>query len=270
MRAGVVVVIALAFAEMARGQAPCPGATLPAYAHNDYENPRPLSEALEIGLRGIEADVFLVNGTLRLGHDRRKAASGRTLEEVYLQPLRDLVDRCGTLTGDGRPFLVAIEIKEKSQPTYSALFELLTQYRPLFANPISGMSAPVEVVLVGWHPPLRTLRLDTHGLVRLQHRVLQPDAARPVASDEWVRLISVDYGKTMGRQWASQQRRTRWLATLREIKRATPKKLLRAHNVPADGTVYAALLDAGVDLIGTKDLRATRRLLQTKAGDESR
>lgn len=268
MRASVVVVIALAFAEIARGQAPCPSATLPAYAHNDYENRRPLSEALEIGLRGIEADVFLVNGTLRLGHDRSSAERGRTLEEVYLEPIRALVDRCGTLTADRRPFLIAIELKEKSQPTYSALLAALTRYRSVFAIPFSGTSAPVEVVLVGWHPPARTLRIDRDGLVRLQRRILQPDHPRSVGSDEWVRLISVDYGKTMGRQWASQQHRRRWLATLREIKRAAPEKLLRVHNVPAEGTIYAALLDAGVDLIGTKNLAATRRLLQRKGVDQ--
>ena len=264
MRAGVVFVIALAIGETSRAQARCPQSTLPAYAHNDYENSRPLSEALELGLRGIEADVFLVNGRIRLGHDRRSAERGRTLEEVYLEPLRNLVEQCGTLTADRRPFLIAIELKEKSPPTYSFLLELLTRYRSLFATTGAGMSAPLEAVLVGWHPSVRTFRPDTDGLVRVQHRILHPEGARSLPADEWIRLISVDYRKTMGRRWTSQTHRTRWLSALREIKRAAPEKLLRVHNVPPDRTIYAVLLDTGVDLIGTTDLSTTRRLLQAK------
>lgn len=33
---------------------------LPAYSHNDYRNRRPLLDALELGFRGVEADVFPV------------------------------------------------------------------------------------------------------------------------------------------------------------------------------------------------------------------
>ena len=54
----------------------CPRADLPAYAHNDYRNEAPLSEALALGYSGVEADVYLVNGVLRLGHDRREAQRG--------------------------------------------------------------------------------------------------------------------------------------------------------------------------------------------------
>ena len=32
-----------------------------AYAHNDYRNPRPLRDALSLGYRGVEADLFRVD-----------------------------------------------------------------------------------------------------------------------------------------------------------------------------------------------------------------
>jgi len=44
----------------------CPRGTLPAYSHNDYLNTHPLSDALALGYRGAEADVFLVKGELQL------------------------------------------------------------------------------------------------------------------------------------------------------------------------------------------------------------
>jgi hypothetical protein len=248
---------------MADAQAPCPQAELRAYAHNDYENARPLADALRLGYRGVEADVFLVDHALRVGHDRRRARRGGTLEALYLEPLGALAAQCGGLTADGRPFLLAVELKEPSPPTYAALVQLLARYSRLLtpAPDAGGAAAPVEVVLVGWHPPLSALRADSTGLlVRLQQRLTRPEDAA-VAPGSWVRLLSLDYGKTIGRRWATAASRRRWLAALREAKRAAPGRLLRVHNVPEDSRAYAALLDAGVDLIGSKQLATTRRLL---------
>lgn len=262
VRAGLIVIMVIFSAGTASSQLPCPSAKLPAYSHNDYENSYPLTKALELGFRGIEADVFLVDGTLRVGHDRRAAERGGTLEELYLEPLRSLVARCGTLTADRRPFLLAIEIKDSSYPTYDALLNLLARYRPLFARQLASASnAAVEAVLVGWHPPAGTLRREKDGLVRLQHRIVRRERPLSVPSTDWVRLISLDYGKTIGRPWVTADGRERWLAAVRDMKRAAPQLLIRVHNVPADGRIYAELLDAGVDLIGTKELAATRRLL---------
>jgi len=65
----------------------------------------------------------------------------------------------------------------------------------------------------------------------------------------------------MGRWWVSPAARQRWLMTLRAAKDAAPTRLLRVHNVPPDRMLYADLLGAGVDLLGTTQLRVTQRLL---------
>ena len=44
-----------------------------AHAHNDYEHDRPLLDALEHGFTSVEADVWLVDGELRVAHDREDA-----------------------------------------------------------------------------------------------------------------------------------------------------------------------------------------------------
>ena len=246
----------------ATGQAPCPRATLPAYAHNDYLNPHPLDDALRLGFRGVEADVFLVDGKLRLGHDVRGARHGATLETQYLKPLQAIVARCPVLAGDGRPFLLAIELKQPAAAVYDSLLSLLGRYRDLFTTPSGRMQAspPAEVALVGWHPSLQTLRFETDGLVRLQHHMSSPDDIA-AASNPWVRLVSIDYGKTIGRLPGTSPARQRWLAAVRAVKRVSPNTLVRVHNLPADGALYAALLTAGVDLIGTRELERSRRIL---------
>jgi len=240
-------------------QPSCPRSTLPAYAHNDYENSQPLFDALRLGYSGVEADVFLVNGVLRVGHDRRQARTGGTLEALYLTPLREIVSRCRRLTADNRGFLLTVEIKERSPATFDALLAVLDRYPELFM-PVSASRAPIELVLVGWHPPLSARRTTERARLGVQHRITAAAAVPPVPAE--VRLLSVDFGKAIGRQWLRAADCRRWIASLRAAKDANPHRLVRVHNVPADSTIYGALLDAGVDLIGTKDLIKTWQLLE--------
>jgi hypothetical protein len=246
-------------------QSPCPRGALPSYAHNDYENERPLTNALTLGFRGAEADVFLVGGVLRVGHDRRAARKGRSLEELYLAPLQALVARCGKLTADDGTFFLALEVKETSAATHDSLVALLGRYHELLAAP----KPAVHVVLVGWHPPTPFLDSSVHAQVSWQHRITKDNRDQHPQLDARVRLLSLDYGKTMGRWWVRADERRRWLARLREVKAGAPDRLLRVHNAPVDARVYAELLEAGVDLIGTKQLAKTARLLAVPpaAGD---
>ncbi len=62
-----------------------------AHAHNDYDHRRPLQDALDRGFNSVEADVWLIDGELRVAHDLDDAVPGRNLESLYLQPLADRV-----------------------------------------------------------------------------------------------------------------------------------------------------------------------------------
>ena len=251
-------------------QEACPRGTLPAYAHNDYVNKRPLYDALSLGYKGVEADVFLVDGELRLGHDRREARRGATLEARYLAPLRSLVARCGALTTDGRPFLFNVELKEESRPAFDTLVALLARYAELFTPDSQQATAPgyrppaIQVVLVGWSP--RSVADRTPVPLGTQARLRRPDARAVDAMDPAVGLISVDYRKTMGRWWLTRGRRRRWLSTVQEIKAAFPATRIRAYDAPVNERVYRNLLTAGVDLIGTMKLAPTARLLNSIVG----
>jgi hypothetical protein len=237
----------------------CPAGRLPAYAHNDYENDHPLADALSAGYAGVEADVFLVNGTLRVGHDRRAASRGGALESLYVAPLAELVERCGRITPAGAPFLLAIDIKEPSRPTYDEVVRLLSSHGGAFTFVAGQPRGPVEVVMVGWVPP------DDAGVPAsriLRHRRIAGHADTVTTDPQSrVALLSLDYGKTIGRPWRTRAGRARWLATLAAAKRLGGERRLRVHNVPVDSTVYAELLRSGVDLIGTKELRRSRSLL---------
>jgi hypothetical protein len=110
-----------------------------AHAHNDYEHDRPLHDALSNGIKSVEADVWLVDGDLLVAHDREDVQSGRTLESLYLAPLRQIVSQNGGSVYEGDPdyFTLLIDIKSDAVPTYLALHEelrrdqrLLTRFGP--------------------------------------------------------------------------------------------------------------------------------------------
>lgn len=237
----------------------CPRAMLPAYSHNDYEQARPLRDALALGFRGVEVDVFMIDGVLRVGHDRRSASRGGSLETMYLVPLDSLARRCARLTVDEQPYLLLLELKERGQAARDSLAAALQRY-PRLAG--SGKRATVEAVFVGPHQPaLHGYRGGEFDLHRHVGSTSPPGAAR-LAAHRSARLLSLNYGKTIGRRWRSARERRRQLETLGSVSRDTPGVFLRAHNVPLDSAIYSQLLAAGVDLIGTKQLAATSSLLR--------
>src|SRR5687767_9869260 len=90
-----------------------------AHAHNDYEHRRPLMDALEHGFCSVEADVWLVNGRLLVAHDLKDARPERTLEKLYLDPLRRRVEENGgRIFGTGPAFTLLIDVKSDATNTY--------------------------------------------------------------------------------------------------------------------------------------------------------
>jgi hypothetical protein len=103
-----------------------PRPLLAAHAHNDYEHPRPLFDALACGFASIEADIHLVDGRLLVAHDRKSVKPGRTLEALYLDPLRARVrENGGRVYRDGPTITLLVDVKSEAVATYAALDEML-------------------------------------------------------------------------------------------------------------------------------------------------
>lgn len=226
---------------------------LPAYSHNDYYNQRPLQDAIELGYQGVEVDYVMVGRDLRVAHGRGEVMAGRTLERLYLTPLRDRVKRCGWVQSPNRAFLLTVDYKDQGPRGYRALRELLEKYTELVGT--RERPGPVMVVLVGWQPPLRELARDTLELVTVQARISHSGLRIP-GDTALVGLVSLDYGKTMrwkGQGELSTQDR-RILQHITAARAALPGRPIRTYNVPPVPAVYQLLLRAGVDLIGIKSI----------------
>src|SRR6266851_7207869 len=109
------------------GKAPVP--LIQAHAHNDYEHKRPLFDALEQGFCSIEADIYLVDGKLLVAHDRDQVRPERTLQALYLDPLRERVKKNhGRVYPDGPEFTLLIDLKSDWRKIYPALRAVLKDY----------------------------------------------------------------------------------------------------------------------------------------------
>jgi hypothetical protein len=124
------------------GSLPKPGG-FALHAHNDYENARPLNDALDNGATSVEADVFLDGADLDVKHYAHRGARG-TLEELYLDPLRTRAARNGGRIYPGRtagPFQLVVELKAGGAPAYERLLEQIRVLPPA-----------VHVVVTGAYP----------------------------------------------------------------------------------------------------------------------
>ncbi|MCJ1462455.1 hypothetical protein MMC07_001057 [Pseudocyphellaria aurata] len=73
------------------------------HSHNDYWRALPLYTALSVGCISIEADVWLYNSTLYVGHETSALTVARTFESLYINPLLDILTKQNPVS----PFVTA-------------------------------------------------------------------------------------------------------------------------------------------------------------------
>ncbi|MFE2448459.1 phosphatidylinositol-specific phospholipase C/glycerophosphodiester phosphodiesterase family protein [Streptomyces sp. NPDC059426] len=117
-----------------------------AHAHNDYEHPRPLLDALSHGFGSVEADIWLVDGQLLVAHDATDLDPTRTLESLYLDPLARRVKANGgrVYRGYDLSLQLLIDLKTAGEATYLELAKRLRHYGPLFSAAYGGVDGRVR------------------------------------------------------------------------------------------------------------------------------
>ncbi len=223
-----------------------------AHSHNDYWRKRPLDDALACGFCSVEADIFVVDGKLLVGHDTHELRPERTLESLYLEPLRARARQVrGKIYPDAPYFYLLIDIKSEAQSTYAALRRTLERYDDLFTRYEGERTTPqaVTAILSGNRVPLEQLRRERVRFVGYDGRLsdLEGDASPhllPWVSDNWMRLF-----RWNGRGAFPESEREQ---LERIVQGAHAKGYRLRFWATADmPSVWEVLWDAGVDLIGT-------------------
>jgi hypothetical protein len=230
-----------------------------AHAHNDYAQERPLFGALELRFCSVEADVYLVDGKLLVGHDKKDLKSERTLANMYLRPL-DFAVRAhkGSVYAQPVEFILLVDIKEDGAKVYEELKRELRPYDSWLTHYSDGKvdKRGVTVILSG-DRPTSVLAAETSRVAFIDGRPgdVQPATLIPLISASWDSLFK---WKGVGPVPPAEHVR---LAALVSSCHANGQKLRFWGTVDAI-PMWQNLYDAGVDLIGAdrqKDLAAFLR-----------
>lgn len=236
-----------------------------AHAHNDYEHPRPLLDALAQGFCGIEADVHWVAGKLLVAHDLKDTKPERTLERLYLEPLRQLAkENGGRIYRNGPTIILLIDVKSEAAQTYLVLDQVLQQYADIltrFGNTPPDAKA-VTVIISG------NRARDLMAKQKIRYAALDgrlPDLEGSEAHD-FIPLISDNWQahfkwRGEGALPPDEEQKLRKIISLAHRQ----GRKVRFWGTPDRVEFWTPLSSAGVDLINADDLSGLRTFLLSNA-----
>ncbi len=246
---------------------PVPGQSLPltrAHAHNDYLHDRPLFDALEQGFCSVEADVFYLDGQFLVAHERPEVVPGRTLEGLYLEPLRNRVgENSGSVQPGAEDFFLWIDVKTDGEEAWPALRDLLLSYRDILSVAESDVlhRGPVSVIVSGNRAA--SLMLGDRVLpATIDGRFSDLNLGMSPRIMSW---LSDDYSRYF--TWSGDgEMPSSQLENLQEFVTAAHERgyRVRLWAIPDRASAWAVLEEAGVDLINTDDLKGLSRFLRDR------
>ncbi|KAI9640161.1 Altered inheritance of mitochondria protein 6 [Ciborinia camelliae] len=115
---------------------------IPCHSHNDYWRRVPLFDALRVGCTGVEADVWLFDNDLYVGHNTAALQRNRTFQSLYINPLVDILKRQNPTTDfyngsshgvfdadDGKSLILLVDVKTGGEETWPWVLEQLEPLR---------------------------------------------------------------------------------------------------------------------------------------------
>jgi hypothetical protein len=260
--------LTLAFAAPLAADEPKPLAR--AHAHNDYEHKRPLFDALDCGFCNVEADIWLVKGQLLVAHTPVDWNTDRTLEKLYLDPLRARAKaNGGKVYKAGSPFYLMIDVKTDAKDTYAALAPVLEKYADILSVTRDGKTEvkAVTVVISG----RRDVKAITEQKVRyaaIDGRPADlntdaPAALVPWVSESWPLLFKWDGTGAM----PDDERKKLHEFVAKAHKQG---RKVRFWATPEKPEVWKELLAADVDLLNTDKLKELQKFLLENEAKEKK
>ena len=247
-----VLVIFLSFVAFCEGD--CAALLTNGFAHNDYEHKRPLLDALDLGFCAVEADIYLVNGQLLVGHDAADLKPDRTLISLYLDPLAQRVHKNGgSVYPRGPEFLLLIDVKSEADATYQQLKSVLTNYSNMLTT-FTGDSIRTNAVtiIISGNRPTEIASRESSRFAAIDGRVNDLDHDPPLPLIPLVSDIWTKFSHWNGKGEIPDADRSRLTDLVRRAHEQKRKlRLWAAPDTPESWKFQQAL---GIDLINTDKL----------------
>jgi hypothetical protein len=231
------------------------------HAHNDYNQARPLLDALDARFMSVEADVFLIDGELLVAHDLADCRRHRTLRGMYLEPLAARARANGRVYADAPrgtgPLVMLIDIKREGERAYEAIDRELAAYADVMTSWKGGVVTQRAItVIISGDIPRTTIAAQQERRAFVDGREHDLEGSRNAAAPaSLVPMVSMP--------WTS---RFSWIglgpmptAQRRELTRLVNEAHARGYRLRFWGTpnlpeFWKELVAAGVDLVGVDDL----------------
>ncbi|KAF2126422.1 hypothetical protein P153DRAFT_346121 [Dothidotthia symphoricarpi CBS 119687] len=141
------------------------------HSHNDYWRRVPLYDALRWGCTGVEADVWLFDDDLFVGHNTHALTKDRTFRSMYVDPLAAMLDSKNTAsafssastnksgvfdTAPAQTLVLLVDFKNNGANIFPVVSQQLTALREkgylTYFNGTTTVKGPITVVATGNAP----------------------------------------------------------------------------------------------------------------------
>jgi alkaline phosphatase len=233
------------------------------HSHNDYERNEPFWDAYNEHFDSIEADVWCIDGTLFVSHDRKDVNPERTFEAMYQQPILRVFEQNGgrPWAGSGRTLQLLIDIKETTEPTLGTLVELLNAHRDVFDPAVNPYA--VRVVMTGNVPA-------PADFVKYPDYIFFDGNLDIEYTDEQLRriaLFSAPFYKYSLWRGRGRGRRAAWMKVEAAVEHAHALgKPIRFWGAPESKVVYRVFPSRGIDYVNSDRPAESAQFFRTSSG----
>jgi len=216
-----------------------------AHSHNDYEQTCPLTKALALGFTSIEVDIFPYKETIVVSHDDDLLDVKPTIQLLYLDPLKDIVQRTD------QKINLLVDLKVYNDNFLNQLHTLLKNYDDILITR-TDTSKNVKIILSGKLPRKEIVQNEMYNFFFLDGRLT--DLGKDIDSNT-MPLISANFSDIFDVK-PSQVLTTAELETLiTDIQRTHDEgKIIRFWNTSDNDVMWSQLIESGVDVIGVDHL----------------
>ncbi|HEY9532979.1 MAG TPA: hypothetical protein VIQ77_00515 [Mucilaginibacter sp.] len=227
------------------------------HSHNDYANNTPFYKAFNNGFNSIEADIFLVDGTLLVSHSDKYLEPERTLKGMYLDPVL-----YGLRKDTTRSVCLLIDIKDDHRKT---LPELVKELKPLDAYLLSPKNPTGRLkILISGNRPVPAHYKDYPTTLWFDDDLIYPHTPAEWARVGQVSLNFEKWSKWKGQGPIAEADRKRLQKTVDSVHTHTGK-LVRFWGAPDMPASWDTQINFGADIIGTDRIEQLARYLAQKS-----
>lgn len=229
--------------------------TAQVHSHNDYEQVFPFWLAWRQGFGSIEADIFLDQGELIVGHDPEQVKQRRTLDSLYLRPLLQCLQQNGgyVYADKSRQLQLMIDIKTAAIPTLDKLVQVLQNYPSLTTSP------SVKIVISGNRPQPASFA-SYPDWIRFDGDLQKTYTAEQLTRIEMLSDNFARYSKWNGKGRLPESEQDTLKQLIKKVH--TAGKKIRFWNSPDIMNSWYAYMRLGIDYINTDDINGISTFLQ--------